>query len=737
QPCLGINNEDDSAGLHSGHSQDDNNDSNRTPVTLNARHSMRATISLGRTCLGAIHNTAPIRPQVIRHINYSIRSGRSTNSFSSLFQNARRTFRPPPAPVKGGTLLLAALSPAAFVSIAEDDKDNSGGKTHEEHMLEISRKEIEEYVPERLRNSKKVRVGLWKFLDTWVYEPIATTFRFFHLVIIFVPVIATVPIIWFGARQKDKDDERSGTLWWYGFLVSSMERAGAAFIKLGQWAASRTDIFPTQMCRIMSALHSNAPAHSLQVTKETIERAFGRRFEDIFDEFDETPLGVGAIAQVYKAKLKPDLVGEGQEEIETEPQNIRERALRTVDPLLKSTPNRVPSTYVAIKVLHPKIERIVRRDLCIMGAFANIINAIPTMEWFSFPDEVKQFGEMMRLQLDLRIEAANLTLFRKNFRHRSTAWFPYPYTQYTTRQVLVEEFATGIPLEHFLQNGGGVFQKEIADEGLDAFLHMLLIDNFIHADLHPGNIMVRFYRPATVRDRTQFPSLTGKGKPDVEGSEDVTEQVISRLKPHRHDKESWLATLKQIDKENYRPQLIFIDAGLVTELNETNRKNFLDLFKSVAEFDGYKSGKLMVERCRQPDAVIDEEVFALRMQHLVLGVKSRTFALGNIKIGDILNEVLDMVRSHHVRLEGDFVNVVLSILLLEGIGRTLDPDLDLFSGALPILRQLGAQSGKSMLTSGDLSMVKVWAGLEARKFLQASIESVEMCVKYDQLSPNI
>ena len=58
----------------------------------------------------------------------------------------------------------------------------------------------------------------------------------------------------------------------------------------------------------------------------------------------------------------------------------------------------------------------------------------------------------------------------------------------------------------------------------------------------------------------------------------------------------------------------------------------------------------MVERCRKPDAVIDPEVFALRMQHLVLGVKSRTFALGNIKIGDILNEVLSMVRNHHVRL---------------------------------------------------------------------------------------
>ncbi|EMC92713.1 hypothetical protein BAUCODRAFT_259486 [Baudoinia panamericana UAMH 10762] len=695
---------------------------------------MRSTLLLGRICWRCASELP--RQQITRNLQQTLRSGAQRRNISIL-HHVRQGFRRPPPPIRGGTVLLAAaLSPAVFVSIAEDEGSDRHGKTHEEQMLELSRQELEERVPDRLKHSRKWRRALWKFLDGWIVEPIATGFRFLHLVVIFVPVLVTIPLIWFGPRQADRDNERSGTLWWYGFLVSSMERAGAAFIKLGQWAASRTDIFPEQMCSIMSALHSNAPAHSLKVTKQTLEQAFGRPFNDIFEEFHEKPLGVGAIAQVYKAKLKPDLAMLDDEDLR-KPQSLREKAMKTVDPLLKSTPQRIPSSYVAIKVLHPKIERIVRRDLRIMGFFANIINAIPTMEWLSFPDEVKQFGEMMRLQLDLRIESANLTIFRKNFRNRTTASFPYPYSQYTTRQVLVEEFATGIPLEHFLQNGGGVFQKEIADEGLDAFLHMLLIDNFIHADLHPGNIMVRFYKPAVVDVGVNIHSFTGRPKASPENSRDVTEDVLERLRPHRHEKGAWTETLAQIDKEGYRPQLIFIDTGLVTELNDTNRKNFLDLFKAVAEFDGYKAGHLMVERCRQPEAVIDKEVFALRMQHLVLGVKSKTFALGNIKIGDILNEVLSMVRGHHVRLEGDFVNVVLSILLLEGIGRSLDPNLDLFSGALPILRQLGAQSGASMLRSGDLSMAKVWVGLEARKFLQASIESVEMCVKYDQLSPNI
>lgn len=429
----------------------------------------------------------------------------------------------------------------------------------------------------------------------------------------------------------------------------------------------------------MSTLHSNAPAHSLKVSKQTIEAAFdGQAFDDIFEEFDETPLGVGAIAQVYKAKLKPHLATLQENSMDTEEPNFAQRVKKNVDVTLKSTPSRVPSSHVAIKVLHPKIEKIVRRDLRIMAFFASVINAVPTMEWLSFPDEVEQFGEMMRLQLDLRIEAANLTIFRQNFKDRTTAWFPYPYTEYTTRNLLIEEYAQGIPMEDFLQNGGGIFQKDIADEGLDAFLTMVLIDNFIHADLHPGNIMVRFYKPEQL-DVSIFTRKEDRVTGPKE-SLDVTEEVLKRLRPHRKDPEQWKAALQEIDHEGYRPQLIFIDTGLVTELNGRNRSNFLDLFKAVAEFDGYKAGHLMVERCRQPEAVLDGEVFALRMQHLVLGVKSQTFALGNIKIGDILNEVLSMVRTHHVRLEGDFVNVVLSILLLEGIGRTLEPNLDLFAG---------------------------------------------------------
>ncbi|KAH3011732.1 hypothetical protein KXV73_006127 [Aspergillus fumigatus] len=597
------------------------------------------------------------------------------------------------------------------------EKGDGHNKTGEMQMLEISRQEIRKSVSEDAQGLMKLCEELFVFWYCYIYDPIATGFRFVHLAIVFVPVIITAPAIWFGRRLDDGKGERAGAVWWYGFLVRSMERAGPAFIKLGQWAASRTDIFPPEMCNIMSSLHSHAPAHSLHQTKKTISKAFnGLPFEEIFEEFYEEPLGVGAIAQVYRAKLKPSLAVMDDQALTLEDRSFRGKVRKNVDVLVKSSPRRVPSSYVAIKVLHPKVERVIRRDLRIMSFFASLINAIPTMHWLSLPDEVQQFGEMMKLQLDLRIEASNLVI--------------------TTREVLVEEFAQGIPLETFLDVGGGVYQQEIANEGLDAFLHMLLIDNFVHADLHPGNIMVRFYQPAELDLSLGKRSRVSDAPTAAEA--DVTETVLARLRPHAHNREAWHAALSQLNAEGYRPQLIFIDTGLVTQLNETNRRNFLDLFRAVAEFDGFRAGQLMVERCRQPEEVIDADIFALKMEHLVYNIKSRTFALGNVKIGDVLSEVLSMVRTHHVRLEGDFVNVVISILLLEGIGRSLDPGLDLFKSALPILRQLG--SGATLLSSvrsGDTSMLRVWVGLEARGLLQAGVESVEQCVKYDLLSPNI
>ncbi|KAK1234995.1 hypothetical protein PQX77_001797 [Marasmius sp. AFHP31] len=133
------------------------------------------------------------------------------------------------------------------------------------------------------------------------------------------------------------------------------------------------------------------------------------------------------------------------------------------------------------------------------------------------------------------------------------------------------------------------------------------------------------------------------------------------------------------------------------------------------------------------------------MQHLVLSVKRKTFSLGQIRISDILRQVLLAVRQHHVKMEGDFINTVISVLLLEGIGRQLDPELDLFKSALPILRQLGGQMAKKeqmkdfqTLPQSNLgALLKVWVWAEARSFISASIVNADELIRYDWLAPNV
>ncbi|KAH7886139.1 hypothetical protein F5I97DRAFT_1877825 [Phlebopus sp. FC_14] len=572
------------------------------------------------------------------------------------------------------------------------------------------------------------------------WEPLLTARRFIYLFYLFVPVIIAMPMLLVGKPEKRLRGDRWGAIWWYGFLVSRMQAAGPTFIKLAQWAASRADLFPSLLCEKMGTTHSRGTPHSFAYTKSVIEKVFERPFEEVFEEFDEDPIGAGAIAQVHRATLKRDLIPPSY----LGPKRQTKSGAGSLAPvILQDPPPSVPTASVAIKVLHPDVAKMISRDLSIMTFFARVIAMFPDMQWISLPEEVNVFGQMMHQQLDLRHEAENLIRFEENFACRNVPiTFPRPLRVFSTAEILVEEFENALPMEVFLRNGGGPFDEQMATVGLDAFLNMLLLDNFVHSDLHPGNIMIKFTRPPTTRDflNNIYNSLFSNGHIDQRPTE--SDEIVSRLRLLRHSHQEWLEELKHIANRGYVPEIVFIDAGLITTLNATNRKNFLDLFRAVAEFDGYRAGQLMIERCRTPDLAIETETFALKMQHIVLSVKRKTFSLGQIKISDILTDVLKAVRQHHVKMEGDFINTVISILLLEGIGRQLDPNLDLFKSALPILRQLGrhmtAQESMTHLPSGNFgALLKVWMWLEARQLASTAFVNVDDLVKYDWLVPNV
>ncbi|OMH78923.1 ABC1 family protein [Zancudomyces culisetae] len=606
-----------------------------------------------------------------------------------------------------------------------------------------------------------------------------------------------------------------------------MKIAGPTFVKLSQWAATRSDVFPPQFCAELSHLHSKNKPHKFIHTKKCIAETYGgiKDIEAIFEWIEEEPIGAGAIAQVHKAKLREEAVdyivarsalyfgsvtdtstGEAGENgifVSTGPVSITlednstarkeytgqdsnssvdtnakqstsnrpnlklevgQHCVLTKDDLVNLKETLKKNREVAIKVLHPDSEKLVLRDLKIMSFFAKTLCYIPTIKWLSLVEEVMVFGQMMKSQLNLREEASNLLVFSKNFSEQKGVRFPVPLLPITGKQVLVETYSDGVPVSVFMKNAGSEFDKIIASAGLDSFMRMMIWDNFTHADLHPGNILVSFVPPPPLsRSLRLFNKLTRKIDPksfepaildSVEGKEfesikkriDLdnlpTESEVNRTVAElSKTKTELLAYLDQLYTLGYRPDLVYLDAGLVTVLNDVHRRNFLELFDAICSFDGERAGYAMIERCTSPELVVEPEIYAKKIEQMVENVRLNSLSLGKVSASSILNQTMDAVRQHRVKLDPNSVNLCVAILVVEGIGRKLYPDLDLLRASLPILRDFfrfeaqsrilnqqknppsmipppsGSEDSATSVFSGiNLDMLKIWVYVEAREY---------------------
>ncbi|KAH9250380.1 hypothetical protein BASA81_011860 [Batrachochytrium salamandrivorans] len=155
---------------------------------------------------------------------------------------------------------------------------------------------------------------------------------------------------------------------------------------------------------------------------------------------------------------------------------------------------------------------------------------------------------------------------------------------------------------------------------------------------------------------------------------------------------------------DYTPYLYIVDTGLVSSLSQTHLVNFIDLFKAISEFNGNKISQLMISRSKSPWTVIDADGFQSAMSQFIQDIKHRTFALKNIRVADILGFVLSKVRIHHVKIEGDFVNIAISVMLLEGMGQQLEPSMDLLRASVPFLRKAISQRLDGHVSYSELSV---------------------------------
>ncbi|XP_016464537.1 uncharacterized protein LOC107787470 [Nicotiana tabacum] len=417
--------------------------------------------------------------------------------------------------------------------------------------------------------------------------------RAFYLAILFSPSIAMAPFAEvLGPRFRKI---------WLQVVHRTLERAGPAFIKWGQWAATRPDLFPRDLCAELSKLHSKAPEHSFAYTKRAVEKAFGRKLSEIFDEFEQTPVASGSIAQVHRASLKYRYRG------------------REIKPI-----------KVAVKVRHPGVGESIRRDFEIINVVAKLSGFIPSLKWLRLDESVQQFAVFMMSQVDLAREAAHLSRFIYNFRRWKDVSFPKPVYPLVHPAVLVETFEEGESVAHYVDElvGHERLKSALAHIGTHALLKMLLVDNFMHADMHPGNILVRVPQHKSSRKR------------------------IFKSKPH----------------------VIFLDVGMTAELSQNDKLNLLEFFKAVACRDGTTAAECTLnlskkQNCPDPDAFIKE-------------VKE-SFDFWGTPEGDLVHpadcmmQLLEQVRRHRVNIDGNVCTAMVTTLVLEGWQRKLDPDYNI------------------------------------------------------------
>jgi aarF domain-containing kinase len=212
--------------------------------------------------------------------------------------------------------------------------------------------------------------------------------------------------------------------------------------------ATRPDLFSAQLCTIFNELHSNAPIHSADRTRQLLHEN-NIRLETSTSDFLSTPLASGAIAQVYRCQI------DGRDLI--------------------------------MKVRHPGVQDEIYGDLKIFNCVARLLMKFvskKTFQWLNIDENIRSFTINMLLQTNLTIEAANLHIFERNFQQdQSKIRFPHVDRLLpASNDILFQTYEHGQLLNDFLATCTDKrLRKKLAYLGVNAYLKMLFVDNFVRS----------------------------------------------------------------------------------------------------------------------------------------------------------------------------------------------------------------------------------------------------------------
>lgn len=377
-----------------------------------------------------------------------------------------------------------------------------------------------------------------------------------------------------------------------------LEELGPTFVKLGQVLATRIDLFEPEWIVEFSKLHDNAPPVPYAEVQAQLIEDLGAPPEEIFAWFDPEPLAAASIAQVYRARTH-----EGDE--------------------------------VVLKVRRPGIRPVVEADLRWMMRLAQLAES-ESVELRAFKPQaiVRQFGQSLRNELDLAVEARNTERAAANFATYTDddadagapIMIPAIYWDWTSERLCVQQYIDGIPGGRLAAvDAAGLDRKLLARRGGRAVLKMILVDGFFHADPHPGNV---FYLPDN--------------------------------------------------------RIAFIDFGMVGRVNERRRGELVRLLLGLVKQRPTHVTDVLLDWADN-GARNDEELSA-EIESFV--EQYRGVPLKELRVGEMLNYAIKILRQHRLSMPADLALLVKAFISLEAMGRDLDPDFDIAGQAAPILERL-------------------------------------------------
>ncbi|MBN3230404.1 ubiquinone biosynthesis regulatory protein kinase UbiB [Pectobacterium brasiliense] len=344
---------------------------------------------------------------------------------------------------------------------------------------------------------------------------------------------------------------------------------------------------------------------------------------------------------------------------------------------------------IVIKVIRPDILPVIKADMRLMKRLAGWLpHLLPDGRRLRPREVVLEYEKTLLDELNLLREAANAIQLRRNFENSPMLYVPEVYSDYCSEGMLVMERIYGIPVSDVdALTANGTDMKLLAERGVQVFFTQVFRDSFFHADMHPGNIFISYEHP-----------------------ED--------------------------------PQYIGIDCGIVGSLNKEDKRYLAENFIAFFNRDYRKVAELHVDSgWVPPDTNVADFEFAIRTVCEPIFEKP----LAEISFGHVLLNLFNTARRFNMEVQPQLVLLQKTLLYVEGVGRQLYPQLDLWKTAKPFLENwLKQQVGLPAVFRALKEKAPFWAeklpevpelfydGLRQHKMLKQSVDKLAYELKTQQ-----